>query len=262
MAKRGIFTRLRGFLQSIPDRIAKYYENQPYLVEQYILLSWRSRETHGWIVAGIFIGVMTLRLLSILEHLKRLKVFQIADQRDKPYIKKGLPDLYRSVCIGVLIAILIFIDNHVDRLWILVTIGWCCYRIADIWTDLLYDSLIKGAVRKQENVWSSTRNVMLVVLGYLEITILFGVLYFEPQARLLDLSVGANNSDFILSKVQAIYFSFVTITTLGYGDLSPQSDPASLTVVIQLASGMSLLLIALVRFMSMLRTDTNDLSKS
>ena len=43
------------------------------------------------------------------------------------------------------------------------------------------------------------------------------------------------------SSFDAIYFSYVTITTLGYGDFSPVSDCAKSAVLFQLSSGILLL---------------------
>ncbi|MEH6472392.1 MAG: ion channel [Halopseudomonas sp.] len=249
-----------NWFRSIPIRLEAFYSQQPYLVEEYMVLSWQSRTRHGWLVAAIFTFVMTIRLLSVLEHLKRLRFFQTRG-RNKPYISKSLPDIYRTFSIGVLVFILVIggaADQPVCPILVMV---WSVYRIADVWTDFLYDSLIKGAVRTSENIWSAPRNVVLVIIGYLEITVLFGFLYFEPQAELLNAQVGESPNTFISGFLQSVYFSFVTITTLGYGDLSPQNAEASLMVIVQLTIGMSLLLIALVRFMGMLRTDTSDFSR-
>jgi len=43
------------------------------------------------------------------------------------------------------------------------------------------------------------------------------------------------------SSFDAIYFSYVTISTLGYGDFSPVSDLAKSVVLLQLSSGLLLL---------------------
>ncbi|HMS49728.1 potassium channel family protein [Candidatus Neomicrothrix sp.] len=43
------------------------------------------------------------------------------------------------------------------------------------------------------------------------------------------------------SWVDSLYFSVVTLTTVGYGDLSPTTDLSKLFTVVYLVSGMSLL---------------------
>ena len=59
------------------------------------------------------------------------------------------------------------------------------------------------------------------------------------------LYIALNSSEPLLnpfnSSIDAIYFSYVTITTLGYGDFSPVSDCAKYVVLFQLSSGILLL---------------------
>jgi O-antigen chain-terminating methyltransferase len=51
--------------------------------------------------------------------------------------------------------------------------------------------------------------------------------------------------------VQPIYYSFVTITTLGYGDIYPISWPVQLTVIAQLLIGLLIIVIIFQRVLSM-----------
>lgn len=62
--------------------------------------------------------------------------------------------------------------------------------------------------------------------------------------------------------LDALYFSFITLTTIGYGDLTPQSDSAKIFTMFYAASGIGLFL----KIIQMLaqpaeadRADENDL---
>jgi voltage-gated potassium channel Kch len=49
-----------------------------------------------------------------------------------------------------------------------------------------------------------------------------------------------------------IYFSFVTITTLGYGDVKPQSEAAETLAILEALTGQVYLVVILARMVSLL----------
>jgi hypothetical protein len=89
---------------------------------------------------------------------------------------------------------------------------------------------------------SFKRSLVLVIVNFTEITLCFAVLY-----TYLDLSlrhngaVGFNHSP--LSGVQAVYFAFVTATTVGYGDVHPVAPVLQKLVVAQI--GVSLFFVVI-----------------
>lgn len=242
----------QGILKNISDRIAKYYSDKPYYTEEYLRLVWNAAPHHGYLISTIFFLIMLARFLSPVEWLKHFRCCHVAGARSKPYITKHLTDIYQFVCLIILAAIYFLSTKNGVTAGIVV--GWAIFRIADIWTFFVYNSLIKGAVRKTENYWSFPRNITLAFVAYAETALLFGLLYHQPQAELLLLCF---NSD-IQSLAQAAYFSVVTITTLGYGDITPTNTRSYIIISIELMVGMSLLLLALTRFMSLLRQNANQ----
>lgn len=60
--------------------------------------------------------------------------------------------------------------------------------------------------------------------------------------------------DFATTFLTPIYFSFVTITTLGFGDFSPDCWPARLCVVLEVGFGFLLLLVVLQRVLGARKT--------
>ena len=89
---------------------------------------------------------------------------------------------------------------------------------------------------------------LFVLFAYTLITA-FAALY-------LQLATVAHFSQEICNVKDAIYFSFVTITTLGYGEFHPVSDVAKELVVLQLGSGLLLLFGAFPLLISRISTFT------
>jgi len=83
---------------------------------------------------------------------------------------------------------------------------------------------------------------------YLLVGLFFGVIYwvldhFWPGALVVGGSEGAS----AISVHTAIYFSFVTLASLGYGDVLPVSDPARGLAVIEVVGGQLYLAVMVAR---------------
>ncbi len=63
------------------------------------------------------------------------------------------------------------------------------------------------------NPISFKRSVLLLIINYIEITLDFSVLY-----------LGIGQLNITLSPISSIYFSFMTSTTVGFGDFYPTTD--------------------------------------
>lgn len=93
------------------------------------------------------------------------------------------------------------------------------------------------------------RTIAATLDVYLLVGLAFGFAYqaleqFQDAAALSGSSSG--------EAADSAYFSFVTITTLGYGDLAPATDLARTLAVIETVTGNILLVVFLARFVGML----------
>ena len=84
---------------------------------------------------------------------------------------------------------------------------------------------------------------------YGEITLAFATFYVAASVAGSD-TFKADNAEFLKSWATPLYFSFVTITTLGYGDYSPVTNEGKALVVCQVLFGVVLLIVALQRVLS------------
>jgi ion channel len=91
--------------------------------------------------------------------------------------------------------------------------------------------------------------------GYLLAGLLFGVAYWILE-RLWPGSFGGTElGPFDLPR--AIYFSFVTVATLGYGDVIPVSEPARGLAIVEGVSGQMYLVVLVARLVSLYSRDVD-----
>jgi hypothetical protein len=88
--------------------------------------------------------------------------------------------------------------------------------------------------------------------AYLLVGVFLGVLYWtlERQAR-GSLSYPGDLADGGFSATTGIYFSFVTLATLGYGDVTPRSDAARGLAIVEAVAGQLYLAVMVARLVSL-----------
>lgn len=94
------------------------------------------------------------------------------------------------------------------------------------------------------------RALVNTMCHYFEVVTAFGVFYLACGYFTGDSFASPDANGITASPMNSLYFSFVTITTLGYGDLSPEFWPGQLLVVAEVAFGLFLLVVVLQRAMS------------
>ena len=87
------------------------------------------------------------------------------------------------------------------------------------------------------------RSVINTLHSFFLIVLFFGLIYFSYKSKI-------NFDREIKDVVDAIYFSMVTITTLGYGEIKPVSILGKIMVMVELGVGIYLLAIILTVFTS------------
>lgn len=89
------------------------------------------------------------------------------------------------------------------------------------------------------------RTVVNTAWHYAEATLFFAIVTCCILAVDRDAVCNGDGQPPIGSVVEPVYYSFVTITTLGYGDYSPRTWPAQVAVMAEVASGFYILLVVL-----------------
>jgi hypothetical protein len=95
-----------------------------------------------------------------------------------------------------------------------------------------------------------SEQIYAALSAYLLAGLFFGVLYWViEQAAPGSLSNGGASTE-PLRVTTAIYFSFVTLASLGYGDILPLSDPARGLAMVQVVGGQLYLAVMVARLVS------------
>lgn len=90
--------------------------------------------------------------------------------------------------------------------------------------------------------------------AYLLAGVYFGLLYWMLE----QVSPGAFISASNLSRTGAIYFSFVTLATLGYGDIVPRTDVARGLAIVEGVGGQLFLAVLVARLLSLYSRPAGD----
>jgi hypothetical protein len=75
-------------------------------------------------------------------------------------------------------------------------------------------------------VTSLERSIFLMLINFLEIVVGFAIIYIYTSSI-------SNGPDILSNPLDALYFSVVTITTLGYGEFHPFTEAGKIAVILQ-----------------------------
>jgi hypothetical protein len=131
--------------------------------------------------------------------------------------------------------------------WILWIVGlWRAYEIVVNQANVLFATDREMTVEKAEMPVKDPRRLLLVALfNYIETAFWFAALY-----RILAGSFLGKIS--LASRSTALYYSLVTMVTLGYGDITPTDRTGIGLVIAHITVGTFLMLMVLARFVSAL----------
>jgi voltage-gated potassium channel len=132
---------------------------------------------------------------------------------------------------------------------------YCFSRVNEVFLSFLNDAFDK--LEKKENDCDDTlkyhERIKLALKSYIELVLDYGIIFFvltkDCFNQLLSCERAFNeNVDNIF---EAIYFSGVTMTTLGYGDLSPESVITKFFSLYAVANGMLLIIVCFTVYVSL-----------
>jgi hypothetical protein len=102
--------------------------------------------------------------------------------------------------------------------------------------------VLKATVITRDQIYAGI--CMYVMLGFA-----FGAVYYlidilDPKSFVANTRAPGDNPDLV-------YFSFVTLATLGYGDITPQSNVARALAILESMTGMVYIAVFMARLVSM-----------
>jgi hypothetical protein len=99
--------------------------------------------------------------------------------------------------------------------------------------------------KKEYAIYSYRRLIILAMHNYIEIIFWFGGFYAQWKGNF-------NCSEILSTWIGALYYSMVTMSTLGYGEVTPSTDKGRMLVLVHLAITVFLSLLIIARFVSLL----------
>ena len=144
------------------------------------------------------------------------------------------------VVAGATWALLCAIELGSGRiLWLLAFYLWVLpfSHVNEIFYAFLRDALDRIKGDPESTTLRPYDRVVLVSRSYLEAIVNFGLLYY--------LAFRDAFTRPLRDAVEAIYFSTITITTVGYGDLAPRQPLPQLLVVYEVLLGIVLIVVAI-----------------
>jgi hypothetical protein len=102
----------------------------------------------------------------------------------------------------------------------------------------------------------NAERILAALDAYLLAGLLFGVAYWTLDRMWPGSFAGTASGN--LGLPRAIYFSFVTIATLGYGDMVPASEPARGLAIVEGVSGQMYLAVLVARLVSLYSQQRED----
>lgn len=156
------------------------------------------------------LGFWIFRRMSLVEHIKHM-IPQL-------HPEKGTPAWFTDVYFVSWIGVAILATFYVHHLPPSSASLFCIFLILQIVQANLYHQIWRVILLTDRNrplVYSHVRNLFICILSVLQITWIFGLVFWWNRDQ-LDIAPD--------SVWQAIYFSFVTASTLGYGDIHPNAS--------------------------------------
>jgi voltage-gated potassium channel len=154
--------------------------------------------------------------------------------------------------IAPLLAIAVGVSAVFDISQWFVVIGviYAFSRVNEIFIAFVKDAT--SHLRKEEHSSSLKyhERIPLAMKSYIELIVLYGVIAFGFHFFFQAMSCGCDSEACSLNMWQAIYYSGVTITTLGYGEITPGSFSTQLIAIYEVINGFSLIVVSFAVYVS------------
>jgi len=192
------------------------------------------------------LSVLEKGFMTFLVFVRSFSLVHIGDFIRKYEKQSFLSEMYVLSWLIVLVLMLLGFDQ-LGPVWCALVV---VYRLID---GLNYRLCIVFVDRYQKG-WglrSLNRSLILLLVNYCEIVVGFAVLYLVTR------SVGYSLEGPLTSRIDSLYFSVITITTLGYGDISPISPLGKLLTVTETLMGFIMVVLVIGTFLTGMRNIRN-----
>jgi len=176
------------------------------------------------------LSLLEKSIMSILVFIRSFSIGNLKALLPSKKVRSQASEIYVLVWFFVLLILLVFPSDA----------NWFPFVIVYRLFDSLNYRLCIVFVDRYRTGWglrSMNRTFMLLLINYLEMIIGFAALYIYTG------SIATEEIYKITSSWDALYFSVVTISTLGYGDFYPNCEMGQFLIVAQTLMGIVFILL-------------------
>lgn len=148
------------------------------------------------------------------------------------------------------------IVNLVSSILCIFILLWSMSRIIEITFAFINDARTHLETKSPSSNIPYFKRIHLAMISYIELIILFAIFYFCIDSIVCE---AFNFGNF--SMIDFVYFSGVTITTLGYGDIQPSFWLIKLLSVIEVICGFTLIVVSFTVYVSRAINDLENEKK-
>lgn len=182
-------------------------------------------------------------VMTVLVALRLLSISRFMHLPHSNKTKSLLAEVYVLAWLSLLL-VLLFEYSSIGRPATVVIVS---YRLVDALAYRLC-ILFVDRYRPRWGLHSLNRTLLLLLLNYFELAIGFAVLYLAMGAITLD-----GQAVPITEPGRALYFSIITLSTLGFGDIVPLASPGMLLSALEVLAGFILVVLVIGAFLTGLR---------
>lgn len=180
---------------------------------------WNGNHQHDYGILRVF----RLTLVSALLLFPGVLIDQVF-RKSSTISRKLIVELY---VIFKMIFPIVVLSNHLYNSSFVFYFG--IYLLIETYI-YLFSKIFLG---DQHSITSNMRTLMLLIINFLESSFTFAVIYLSGSYLNI-------KPDEVLD---AVYYSFVTSATIGYGDIFPNTNQGKITVILQILSSVSFIVL-------------------
>ncbi len=199
---------------------------------------------------------------------ERNKRLLLAGENGKERVTQGIKrynHYYLFITVGLAVGTGLFFDQkyyaHENYKYVnYIVCAFIGYLILFSRGFEIFKAFLDDAVEKLNRVPSTSAlnygdRLRLAFNSYIELMVGFGVLYYLLPSTLFK---GGSPQFLFSSVIEAVYFSGITMATVGYGDISPAHWITQCLVVFQVFCGLTLALVSFTVYTSLALASSNS----
>lgn len=186
------------------------------------------------------LSILERTFMTVLIFTRSLSLVHIKGFFSEYKVRSEISEFYVLAWFIALLWLLWHPLNSTTFLLVIVTyriIDGLNYRLSIVFVD---------RYKRDWGLRSLNRSLILFLFNFFEIIIEFAILYLATDS----IAYSSSSKEIITTPLEALYFSTITITTLGYGDMTPISSLGQKLALLEPLLGLTLIILVIGVFLT------------